>query len=262
MQSEMVAEHPLVFSEEISEAAGTELFVGEEEAFLDGTMKFKLSGAKAGKKWGYLRPTLCKSAPEEVGSDLFCPAGQGYNGSVTGSLAAGNQVKFSNGEGTITCNEASLSGEYTQDGRGVLNTVTYKHAKAGAGSCLTTRAGETEVKVTMTSLPQETSRFDYQRSSTPAPHDGLMWWASEPALLPMRIMMKGGALGCFYKVVFSYGLMLNGKGGGASSVALGAIWNRTKAEPGNVLECPAELTQSNASMILARPGGNVFVTKR
>ncbi len=252
------AEHAMKYSA----AFGKGFSFGASPVTLTGGLKLKLSGANAGKSLSILLPTLCKATPVKVEGLLFCPPKEGYAGTVTGSLATGNEFKLSNAEGTITCNEFSFSGKYLIDGRGTLESVTYKNSKAKtAGNCLVTRAGETEVHVELTKLPSTTSLFEYSPGLEPT-HDAVMWWASEPSKLPMKITLKGGALGCFYEVHSSFGVIVDGAGGGASTLGLGAEWHRTKAEPGKLEECPAELTQSNATMNLARTGGNVYVTKR
>jgi hypothetical protein len=258
------AKQTLKFSEAIAKAAKTALLFGANAAILVGEPVEELAGANAGKRWGAAFGTLCKKEPTTVGADFVCPAGEAYAGTVTGSLAAEKFLKFSKpgGEARIRCNEAFISGEYGANGRGKLQTVDYEDSEAGAGKCISSFAvGAPEVWVETKGLPATSSQFDYGRSALPQSHDGVMWWAAAPSLLPLEVTFELGVLACVYEVHFSYGFVKDGVKGAATTLALFAEWHVTKATVGNVANCPSELKEDEATMNLARPGGNIYVTK-
>jgi hypothetical protein len=255
---EELVEQPFTFSEAISKAAGCGILkLGKEAATVSGeaVQKFKLQGANIGEQFRPARPVLCKLLPNANGA---CAGGQGYRGEVKGALAAGNEVKLENPEGTISCNESSFRGTYNKwSGMGVLNGVTYKDAAGVGGTCVTTRAGEPEVAITFPTIPVNTSRYEF---SPGVGHVGFLWWANLAAQIPMKIAFTVET--CSYRLSVSSGLFVNGVGAGPSTVAIAVTWQPFAAEKGNLAACPINLVQPNALFNLATgAGGNVYMTR-
>jgi ABC-type phosphate transport system substrate-binding protein len=211
----------------------------------------EIAAAKLGR-----HVVLCKEAPLKNNS---CPAGKGYAGEVTASLAAGQKVEIKNGEGTITCNESGFSGSYQLDGLGVLTAAAYKDNGAKAGKCITNRIGEPEVLLTFLELPSLTSKYNFSPGEKPT-HSGGMFWAEKASEVPLRISFAAET--CTYEAVAATGIVVNGAGANPSQVGLTDRWEPISAENGNLGLCPTNLKLEETLFNLSRPGGGtVYVTE-
>jgi hypothetical protein len=211
---------------------------------------------------------LCKKEPNEVGEDLVCPAGEGYEGKIEGKLKAGKEATFKSTAGPtgeISCTEAELAGEFNMDGTSAgkgKGITQFAFHSGGGGDCTSKEVGGAtpKVEVKMLNLPFDKSVITYVKEEEP--RNGHLDIGDNPQL---EFIIKTGEASnprCKYVISLPVWFIFNGQNGEASTLT-GPFsdWDLKEEEGNGKVICPAEVSQSG-DMTFARPGGNLYVAKK
>jgi RHS repeat-associated protein len=120
-------EKTLTFSKAVAEAAGTELFFGFEEAYLDGAATQELSGPNAGEEWGVCA-SVCPEDPPRTPIESYGPENPGQLTIIF--FCAGDPINCATGNLIETHVDIEIEGR----GPGLHVTRSYNSQIAAAAS--------------------------------------------------------------------------------------------------------------------------------
>jgi ABC-type phosphate transport system substrate-binding protein len=144
---------------------------------------------------------LCRAEPALVEGVLTCPEGQGFSGTVWGSVTPETVATFESLSGPelmVKCTDGFYAGEFAENGAGISGGISGFHFGAEGEPCSSTFPGEPAVNVGFENPAYYASRFVYTSPSAPQGFFQLRREDEAPPLLRIQSPIWG-VLFCVYE---------------------------------------------------------------
>jgi ABC-type phosphate transport system substrate-binding protein len=144
---------------------------------------------------------LCRAEPIPTEGVLTCPKGEGFSGTVWGSVNPETIAVFESLAGpelTVKCTEGFFAGQFGENGAGIPGGISGFHFGAEGEPCSSTFPGEPAVNVGFENPPYYASRFAYTGASAPQGSFQLRREDEAPPLLRVQSPIWG-VLFCVYE---------------------------------------------------------------
>jgi ABC-type phosphate transport system substrate-binding protein len=154
-----------------------------------------------GEEEGGEGTVLCRANPTLIEGVLTCPKGEGFSGTVWGSVNPETVATFESLSGpelTVKCTDGFYAGEFAENGAGISGGISGFHFGAEGEPCSSTFPGEPAVNVGFENPAYYASRFVYTSPSAPQGFFQLRREDEAPPLLRVQSPIWG-VLFCVYE---------------------------------------------------------------
>lgn len=154
-----------------------------------------------GEEEGGEGTVLCRAEPTLIEGVLTCPKGEGFSGTVWGSVNPETIATFESLSGpelTVECTDGFYAGEFAENGTGIFGGISGFHFGAEGEPCSSTFPGEPVVNVGFENPAYYASRFVYTDPIAPQGSFELRREDEAPPLLRVQSPIWG-VLFCVYE---------------------------------------------------------------
>lgn len=211
---------------------------------------------EGGEEEGGEGTVLCRAEPALVEGVLTCPKGEGFSGTVWGSVSPETVATFQSLSGpelTVQCTDGFYAGEFAGNGAGVSGGISGFHFGAEGEPCSSTFPGEPAVNVGFENPAYYASRFVYTSPSAP---QGFFQLRREDEA-PPRLRVQSPTWGVLFCVYEPGSLDFSVTNGSPTEMLMASKWKLL--EDGAEGGCPTVLGGSAHIALTAGEGQPFYI---
>jgi len=218
-----------------------------------------VNGEEAGEEeggGGEEGTVLCRANPTLIEGVLTCPKGEGFSGTVWGSVNPETVASFESLSGpelTVECSDGFYAGEFAENGAGISGGISGFYFGAEGEPCSSTFPGEPAVNVGFENPGYYASRFVYASPSAP---QGFFQLRREDEA-PPRLRVQSPIWGVLFCVYEPSNLGFAVTNGSPTEMLMSSKWKLL--EDGAEGACPAVLGGSAHISLTASEGQPFYI---